>query len=387
MYSQAKAFFTAMAMLAAIAVAAPQKGTMTDSRDGKTYKTVKIGKQVWMAENLNYESENSFCYDDDAANCTKYGRLYTWAAAMDSVGKWSANGKGCGGYDKKCSPTYPVRGVCPEGWHLPSKAEFKILFESVGGKNVAGKMLKSRSGWKDDGNGTDTFGFSALPAGDGKMYDFVRFGNVGHAACFWSSTEYETDYSSGAFDMCLVGTTKPWDILEKWKKPAKKAAPAKYSPAKYDIEDSGSVGFWYKNHFFSVRCVKDLTESRTQSYSNEINQESFDKYNETAIETQQNPTGTSAKANRSDLSIESKFQQLSNQRVNKSDLSNYSKADLRILRNSIFARYGLMFKSEDLKTYFSKFEWYQPQHPNVDAMLNEIERKNVKIIKEVEKTK
>ena len=109
------------------------KGTFTDSRDGQTYKTVTIGTQTWMAQNLNYaytdvpykqgnytSDSTSWCYKDDANNCSKYGRLYTWVAAMDSVGTWSTNGKGCG-YNKTCSPTYPVRGICPEGWHLPTE--------------------------------------------------------------------------------------------------------------------------------------------------------------------------------------------------------------------------------------------------------------------------
>ena len=190
------------------------KGTMTDKRDGKTYKTVKIGTQTWMAENLNYaytavpfkykwgkweypSDSTSWCYGDDPANCAKYGRHYTWAAAMDSVGEWSANGKGCG-TDKTCSPTYPVRGICPEGWHLPTKAEWNALFAAVGDESTAGKVLKSQTGWYSNGNGTDAFGFSALPAGWEDDGDFSYDGNY---AVFWSSTE---DDSYGAYYVALL---------------------------------------------------------------------------------------------------------------------------------------------------------------------------------------
>ena len=135
-------------------------GTMTDSRNGQTYKTVTIGTQTWMAQNLNYESEGSYCYKDSAEHCTKYGRLYTWAAAMTA---------------------------CPSGWHLPTKAEFETLFTAVGGQSTAGKVIKSTSGWNSSGNGTDAFAFSALPAG---FRDIIGGYNAeGDNASFWSSTE------------------------------------------------------------------------------------------------------------------------------------------------------------------------------------------------------
>ena len=167
------------------------KGTMIDSRDGKTYKTVKIGSQIWMAENLNYKTKRgSWCYDDNESNCARYGRLYTWAAAMDSIGTWSTNGKGCGD-GSICNPKTPVRGVCPGGWHLPSKTEWEILFTTVGGKLTAGSKLKSMSGWPR-GNGTDDFGFSALPAGARSKIGIPLDRSLldgPNATHFWSSTK------------------------------------------------------------------------------------------------------------------------------------------------------------------------------------------------------
>ena len=177
------------------------KGTMTDERDGQTYNTVKIGSQTWMAENLNYaytgasynyhdyiSDSISWCYHDSVEYCNKYGRLYTWAAAMDSAGSWTTNGKGCG-YNKTCSPTYLVRGICPEGWHLPTESEWYMLFTAVDGESIAAWKLKSTSGWYDSGNGSGAYFFAALPAGgssdgnyDGESYN----------ALFWSSTENDS---------------------------------------------------------------------------------------------------------------------------------------------------------------------------------------------------
>ena len=188
-------------------------GYYTDSRDGKKYRTVTIGAQTWMAENLNYVTLNSYCYDDKAANCTKYGRLYTWAAAMDSAGTWSTNGKGCG-YNKICSSTSLVRGACPEGWHLPSESEWNTLFTAVGGSSTAGTKLKSMSGWNSNGCGTDSFSFSALPTD-----------SEGNNAYFWSSTESDSYYALYV------------DLY--------------YSNDGADLYRNG------KSHRLSVRCLKD----------------------------------------------------------------------------------------------------------------------------------
>ena len=175
-------------------------GSMTDSRDGKVYRTVTIGKQTWMAENLNYyDATNlsvktqSWCYgksdNKDASTCNVAGRLYTWAAAIDSVKLANDvdNPQDCG-FRKTCTLPAKVQGVCPPDWHLPSRAEWKALLTAVGGQSSAGKVLKSQSGWHENGNGTDAFGFSALPAGD--KYYKGDFSNEGRLAEFWSSTEY-----------------------------------------------------------------------------------------------------------------------------------------------------------------------------------------------------
>jgi uncharacterized protein (TIGR02145 family) len=210
-------------------------GTVLDDRNGQVYKTVKIGDQWWMAENLNYayigvsyncdgytSDSTSWCYDNNASNCTKYGRLYTWAAAMDSAGTWSANGKGCG-YGTDCSPTDAVRGICPSGWHLPSNDEWNALFTAVGGQSNAGKVLKSQTGWNNNGNGTDTYGFSALPAGRRNYHG--NFDYDGYYAYFWSATE---DGIYFAYYMSLG----------------------------YDYE-SADLYYYHNFNGFSVRCLKD----------------------------------------------------------------------------------------------------------------------------------
>ena len=163
-------------------------GNLTDSRDGQAYRTVTIGTQTWMAENLNYKTANSFCYEDKANNCEKYGRLYSWAAAMDSVGEFGLNGKGCG-HDTTCSPEYPLRGICPEGWHLPVQDEFEELFAAVGGDSVAARVLKSKMGWNDDGNGTDEFGFTLLSTGYRNGSGEYYFEGIG--SNFWYSMEFD----------------------------------------------------------------------------------------------------------------------------------------------------------------------------------------------------
>lgn len=137
----------------------PTVGTFVDSRDGQTYRTVTIGAQTWMAENLNYNRAHDYCFDMQEKNCVKYGRLYTWSSANLS---------------------------CPNGWHLPSKVEWEDLCNFVGGKSSAGKELKSTSGCWNNIRGTDAFGFSALPAG--RKDDTWGYCNECKGAFFWTST-------------------------------------------------------------------------------------------------------------------------------------------------------------------------------------------------------
>jgi len=138
-------------------------GVLADLRDGKKYKVVKIGNQIWMAENLNYETmSDSKCYGNKPENCTKYGRLYNWNTATKA---------------------------CPSGWHLPSKGEYEALDKAVGGEKVAGKKLKAESGWNKN-NGTDEVGFSALPGGGG--YSGGGFRDVGGNGYWWSASEYDS---------------------------------------------------------------------------------------------------------------------------------------------------------------------------------------------------
>ena len=205
-------------------------GSMIDERDGKIYKTVEIGSQIWMAENLNYADsiatpslkDRSWCLKNVAENCEVSGRLYTWEAAMDF------EVTGCS-YDSTCSVSMPVQGICPSGWHLPDTTEWNELFTAVGGISVAAEKLRSHTGWSAYGN-KDPFGFSALPVGN------TQNGNIflteGLYADFWSSTS--------AHD------------IDKWHE--REA----YVVVMYFLYEYAEISRSYKMSFaYPVRCVKD----------------------------------------------------------------------------------------------------------------------------------
>jgi len=167
--------------------------SFTDSRDGQSYDIVKIGSLTWMAENLNFETSGSFCPENDSRNCKRLGRLYSWAEA---------------------------RSVCTEGWRLPTKEDFESLVAATAG------ALKARDGWFKKGNGSDAFGFKALPAGyrsvDGK------FDGIGGYAYIWSATEDVENRESNAYYLFLSFSS-----------------------------DAASINAFAKEDYRSVRCVSD----------------------------------------------------------------------------------------------------------------------------------
>lgn len=130
---------------------------LIDTRDGQEYKIIEIGRFTWMVKNLNYTANNSWCYDDTEPNCENYGRLYTWDAA---------------------------RNACPDGWSLPTRFQWNDLVDAVGGTANAGMALKSTA-W----DGTDNFGFSALPGG---YRESARYFNIEWFGSWWTATQNGT---------------------------------------------------------------------------------------------------------------------------------------------------------------------------------------------------
>jgi len=191
--------------------------------EGQNYNTVKIGDQVWMAENLNYDVSGSYCYDDDPANCVKYGRLYDWATAMDFY--QSCNSTTCA--DQIQTPKH--QGICPSGWYIPSNADWDKLYRYVDGttgtsspynSSTAGKALKAQTGWDICGPSgyyecKDTYGFSAQPSG---RYWFSQdvFTNVGERGYWWSSNELE-DYNNAVYSRYIMYNLESanWYVIDK----------------------------------------------------------------------------------------------------------------------------------------------------------------------------
>ncbi len=144
-----------------------ESGTFKDTRDDKTYKTIIIGTQIWMAENLAYKASNNYwAYNNNSCNVSKYGYLYYWEVA---------------------------KNICPSGWHLSSDEEWTVLTAFLGGESVAGKKLKRTNGWSLD-KGNNESNFNAMPSGNRDFND-GSFDNLGKSCIWWSSSPYANKIS------------------------------------------------------------------------------------------------------------------------------------------------------------------------------------------------
>jgi len=191
-----------------------------DTRDWQVYKVTTIGTQVWFAENLNYNAgSSSTCYNNSESNCDKYGRLYKW--------NYSHSG-------------------CPEGWHVPSTAEWNTLINYVGGSSTAGKYLKATSGWNSNGNGTDQYGFSALPGGYRSNLT-GRFNSVGDVGYWWSADAVNSNAYRAYYRFIGYG------------------------------EDVGSSSE-YTDEMYSVRCLRDAPSSYVSGSSSSVLNQSSSSY-------------------------------------------------------------------------------------------------------------
>ena len=182
--------------------------SIVDERDGKVYKIVKIGEQVWMAQNLAYEVEGS-------GRCVEYrGCFYDW---VTTVGAPGCGNEYCGG-----TSNGKIQGVCPEGWHVPTLAEWKQLLDFVGGDDVeVEKRLMSKTAWRYATGVSDTVGFSALPL---ENTEAGRYSGGNWYARFWSATGR---FSGDAYDLMI------------------------FADKAYSLAGS------YKSLGLSVRCIKD----------------------------------------------------------------------------------------------------------------------------------
>lgn len=212
------------------------ENSICDSRDGQVYKTVKIGDQVWLAQNMNFCTTESWCYEGREENCQKYGRLYSWSAAM--------------GLDKSYQQKYAnltgnVQGACPEGFHVASVDDWNELeafakTEAKASQSDVGALLRSNTNdWQVEyndvfgemgGPGNDGLGFGALPAGEKRSREYK---DLGFVAYFWTANEDTNEPPIGGASNALIRSLKK------------------------NINDIVGFGSLLKDEGLSLRCVKD----------------------------------------------------------------------------------------------------------------------------------
>ena len=212
-----------------------------DERNGEFYRTVKIGKQHWMAQNLNLDYEDrkdGACLYNPwpvlaSFNCVldnkrfAYGYYFTWSAAVDSLSKYSSDGKGCG-HIADCKFDKPIRGVCPKGWHLPDSTEWVELLNFVkknnGGEGSA-TSLKSTVYWKNDSLSnppSDRYRLSIIPSG-------------------WLRLTYGTSGTSGGASFWTSNRHSPYSAIY----------------VKIDSQKEANFSFIEDSYMLSVRCIED----------------------------------------------------------------------------------------------------------------------------------
>jgi len=209
--------------------------SFTDPRDGKKYKTTPISFYIWMAENLNYNAEDSKCYEDKPRNCQKYGRLYTYEAA---------------------------KTACPSGWRLPTEKEWGALSSVAGGNKVNGKNLRATKGWKvPDADSGDKLGFSALPTG---AFSDVRenFFDEGYGVYWWATPEtnpeesvffYTRHINENYYRLEMMSVTGIWSerVINNYRQ---YMVPNMGNLYKGSTKNYANLG---EHSLLSVRCIKD----------------------------------------------------------------------------------------------------------------------------------
>lgn len=227
--------------------------TLIDARDGYSYRTVKIGSQTWMADNLRFLTDSSSCLGD-TLRCLENGLYYKWFDMIDSIGKYRGTPLICYGIKesiRECSLETPERGICPEGWHIPTFDEWALLFNTVDRMTDEGigKVLKSRTGWDFVGgeNGIDLFGFDAKPAG-AKVENGYNLGGLANGASimndiasFWVANFAVPDSNDRGFRY-LFAQLAAWNGMSRI----------------YISSHFFQIGQDYDREFLlSVRCVRD----------------------------------------------------------------------------------------------------------------------------------